>query len=428
MNSNSPSAAFTFTRPAVRVWLSATFALLALAALPASAQTLTVSTNDGVTLRKTIALVAGWEARGKSAFDPELAAGFERHWRAINDPLLRIKVRELGPELERAAVWRPRLEEITAATLAAKGTVRFENGGPQWLRDLVGGEALLFLNRLTAIDLYDRQNPHDKSYQRNESLVDAWLDRLADLPDLVSLDLANTSMSGPGLKVVGTLKNLERLNLTLTPITDPHLEHLRGLTKLRVLSLASAKCTGEGFRFLGHLQQLENANFHFTPVNDAGLAGISAVTSLERLEIVHVHFTDAGAPALAKLVHLERLQIGSRDATGAAIAPLTALKKLRELDLHDGQATAEGVRHASQIPSLRVLRIYGAIKDEGAAPIAQLKNLETVIAANTGITDSALEHFAGLANLRRLEIGGCKVTAAGVAKLKQAIPGLEVVR
>lgn len=428
MNSNSPSAAFTFTRPAVRAWLSATFALLALAALPAAAQTLIVSTNDGVTLRKTIALVAGWEARGKSAFDPALAAGFERHWRAINDPLLRLKVRDLGPELERAAVWRPRLADITAATLAAKGTVRFENGGPQWLRDLVGGEALQFLNRLTAIDLYDRQNPHDKSYQRNESLVDAWLDRLADLPDLVSLDLANTSMSGPGLKVVGTLKNLERLNLTLTPITDPHLEHLRGLTKLRVLSLASAKCTGEGFRFLGNLQQLENANFHFTPVNDAGLAGISAVTSLERLEIVHVHFTDAGAPALAKLVKLERLQIGSRDATGAAIAPLTALKKLRELDLHDGQATAEGVRHASQIPSLRVLRIYGAIKDEGAAPIARLTNLETLIAANTGITDCALEHFAGLANLRRLEIGGCKVTAAGVAKLKQAIPGLEVVR
>ena len=428
MNSNPPSAAFTFTRPAVRAWLSATVALLALAALPAPAQTLTLSTNDSVILRKTIALVGAWDARGKSAFDPALAASFDRHWRAINDPLLRLKVRDLGPELERAAVWRPRLDEITVATLAAKGTVRFENGGPQWLRDLVGGEALLFLNRLTAIDLYDRQNPHDKSYKRNESLVDGWLDRLANLPDLVSLDLANTSMSGPGLKVVGTLKNLERLNLTLTPITDPHLEPLRDLTKLRVLSLASAKCTGEGFRFLGNLQQLENANFHFTPVNDAGLAGISAVTSLERLEIVHVHFTDAGAPALAKLVNLERLQIGSRDATGAAIAPLTALKKLRELDLHDGQATAEGVRHASQIPSLRVLRIYGGIKDEGAAPIGQLKNLETLIAANTGITDVALAHFAGLSNLRRLEIGGCKVTDAGVAKLKQAIPGLEVVR
>ncbi|GDY23788.1 hypothetical protein LBMAG56_51350 [Verrucomicrobiota bacterium] len=411
-----------------RAWRAAVVVVLALAAATAPAQTLTVSTNDAVNLGKTIALVSAWDARGKTAFDPALAASFERHWRAINDPLLRIKVRELGPELERAAVLRPRLEEITAATLAAKGTVRFENGGPQWLRDLVGGEALQFLNRLTAIDLYDRQNPHDKSYKRNESLVDGWLDCLADLPDLVSLDLANTSMSGPGLKVVGRLKNLERLNLTLTPITDPHLEHLRDLTKLRVISLASAKCTGEGFRFLGNLKQLENANFHFTPVNDAGLAGISVVTSLERLEIVHVHFTDAGAPALAKLVNLERLQIGSRDATGAAIAPLTTLKKLRELDLHDGQATAEGVRYASQIPSLQVLRIYGVIKDEGAQPIGQLKNLETLIAAGTGITDAALEHFAGLSNLRRLEISGCKVTDAGVAKLKQAIPGLEVVR
>ena len=75
---------------------------------------------------------------------------------------------------------------------------------------------------LLAVDLNDRQSPHDKTYKRNEALVDAWLDRLAGLPDLVSLDLANTGMQGPGLKVVGTLKNLERLNLTLTPITDAH--------------------------------------------------------------------------------------------------------------------------------------------------------------------------------------------------------------
>ena len=428
MTENQSSTGVVIARPVARAWLAAVVAVLALAAGTLHAQTLTASTNDVATLRKALAAVDAWEARGQRQFNRELAATLDRHWRAINDPLLRIKARELGPELERAAVWRPRLEEIATATKAANGTVRFESGGPQWLRDLVGAEALHLLDRLTAIDLYDRQNPHDKSYKRNETLVDAWLDRLADLPDLASLDLANTTMSGPGLKVVGTLKNLERLNLTLTPITDPHLEHLRDLTKLRVLSLASAKCTGEGFRFLGNLKQLENANFHFTPVNDAGLAGISVVTSLERLEIVHAHFTDAGAPALAKLVNLERLQIGSRDATGAAIQPLTALKKLRELDLHDGQATAEGVRHASQISSLRVLRIYGAIKDEGAQPISQLENLETLIASSTGITDAALEHFAGLSHLKRLEIGGCKVTDAAAAKLKQAIPGLEILR
>lgn len=392
------------------------------------AQTLTASTDDVASLKTLIAAVDTWDARGKTGFDSDLALRLEQSWRSVRDPLLRIKTRELIPDLERAAILRPRLLEIAATTKAAKGTAAFEAGGPQWLRDLVGPDSLHVLDRLTSIDLNDRQNPHDKNYKRNETLVDAWLDRLAGLPDLVSLDLANTSMQGPGLKVVGTLKSLESLNLTLTPITDAYLEHLGGLTKLRVLSLASAKCSGEGFRFLGNLKHLESTNFHFTPVNDAGLAGISSVTSLERLEIVHCHFTDAGAPHLAKLVNLERLQIGSREATGDAIRSLTALTKLRELDLHDGQATAEGVRHASKVSSLRVLRIYGVIKDEGAESIAQLPNLEILIANSTGLTDVALDHFARLPKLKLLDIKGNEITDAAIARLKQALPALEVSR
>ncbi len=392
------------------------------------AQTLRVSTDDLATLKNLIAAANAWDARGKTRFDSGLAASLEQSWRSIRDPLLRIKARELVPSLERAALLRPRLTEIAAAAKTAKGVAAFESGAPQWLGDLVGADSLRVFDRITSVNLFDGQNPHDKSYKRNETLVDAWLDRLTDLPDLVSLDLANTGVQGPGLKVVGTLKNLERLNLTLTPITDGHLQHLAGLTKLRVLSLASAKCTGEGFRFLGNLGQLENANFHFTPVNDAGLAGISTVTSLERLEIVHCHFTDAGAPHLAKLVNLERLQIGSLEATGAAIQSLSGLGRLRELDLHDGQATAEGVRHASKLPSLRVLRIYGAIKDEGAEPIAQLTNLEVLVANSGGLTDAALDHFARLPRLRILDIKGNKITDAAIAKLKQTLPALEVIR
>jgi len=392
------------------------------------AQTITASPDDVATLKSLIAAVDAWDAQGKTRFDPDLAIRLEQSWRAIRDPFLRIKTRELLPDLERAAVLRPRLLEIAAATKAARGAIVFEAGGPQWLRDLIGADALQLLDRLTSIDLNDRQNPKAKDYRRNEALVDAWLDRLADLPDLISLDLANTSMEGPGLKVVGTLKNLERLNLTLTPVTDGHLEHLGGLTKLRVISFASGKCTGEGFRFLANLGQLENVNFHYTPVNDAGLAGFGAVTSIERLEIVHCHFTDAGAPHLAKLVNLERLQIGSLEATGATIKHLTALKKLRELDLHDNQATAEGVRNASEISALRVLRIHGAIKDAGAEPIARLANLEHLVVSNAGLTDAALDHFSRLPKLKRLEIRGNKITDPAIARLTQALPGLEVIR
>jgi hypothetical protein len=415
-------------------WISRGFAvaiavgLLLVGGLAARAQTIAAGTNDVATLRKMLASVEAWDARGKTQFDPALAASLDAQWRSMGDPFLRIQARELVPTLERAAVARPRVAAAVEAVKAAKGAARFEKGGPQWLRDLVGDDAVRVLDRLTAIDVYDRQNPHDKTYRRNETLVDDWLENLAGLPDLVALDLANTNVKGPGLKVVGTLRSLERLNLTLTLVTDPYLENLSGLTKLRILSMASSKSTGEGFRFLGGIPHLENANFHTTPANDAGLAGIAHVTSLERLEIVHTKFTDAGTPALAKLVNLERLQLGSRDATGATVAHLTGLKKLRELDLHDGQASIEGVRHAGKIASLRVLRIFGVIKDEGAQHLANLKNLELLVAPGTGITDAGLEHLAALKNLKRIEINGCKVSDAAVARLKASIPGVDVVK
>lgn len=392
------------------------------------AQTIAVTTNDVALMRQMLATVTAWDAKGKKAFDAPLLAELDVQWRKGYDPLLRIRAREVIPVLEKAALARPHLLAVAEAVKGARGTVRFECGGPQWLRDVAGDDAMHLFDRLTAIDLNDKGNPHDPTYKRNTTLSDGWLTNLVNLPDLVILDLSNSSVSGPGLKYVGALKSLERLNLTLTLVTDPWLEQLRDLTNLRVISLASAKCSGEGYKFLGSLKRLETANFHTAPVNDAGLAGISKVPSHERLEIVHTHFTDAGAQALAKLVNLERLQMGSRDATGAAVKPLAGLKKLRELDLHDLQATVEGVRHASEIQSLRVLRVYGPIKDEGAQHLAKLKNLELLIVPGTQITDASLETFAGLSRLKRLEIQGNKVTDAGIAKLKAAVPGLEVVK
>ena len=425
MNASPPRTPRTFS---VSQALSLLVVALALTAPSLRAQTIAATTNDVALMRQMLATVTAWDAKGKKAFDAPVLAELDAQWRRGYDPLLRIRAREVIPTLEKAALARPHLLEVAGAVKAARGTVRFEGGGPQWLRDVAGDDAMRLFDRFTAIDLNDKGNPHDPSYKRNTTLSDDWLVNLVNLPDLTYLDISNSSVSGPGLKYVGALKSLERLNLTLTLITDPWLEQLRDLTNLRVISLASAKCSGEGYKFLGNLKRLESANFHTAPVNDAGIAGISKVPSHERLEIVHTHFTDAGAQALAKLVNLERLQLGSRAATGAAVKPLTGLKKLRELDLHDGQASVEGVRHASEIQSLRVLRVYGPIKDEGAQHIARLKNLEILLVPGTQITDASLEAFAALKQLKRLEISGNKVTDTAIAKLKAAIHGLEVVK
>src|SRR5438128_1216477 len=86
---------------------------------------------------------------------------------------------------------------------------------------------------LKASAAYDRAIPI-KSGIKNQQITDAWLERIAGLPDLRSLDVSITVIKGPGLKHIATLKNLESLNLTLTLVTDPYLGQLRDLGKMKV--------------------------------------------------------------------------------------------------------------------------------------------------------------------------------------------------
>ncbi|MEN9576155.1 MAG: Cocaine esterase [Verrucomicrobiota bacterium] len=347
----------------------------------------------------------------------------------VADGALRERVRKELPTMKEALALHAQAVAVDAATREAGGLTEWSRGGPPWLVDLAGEAALLPFRTLVSVNLYNGNNPLKGKGGLNTAINDEWLGRVSGLTTLTNLDVANCDVRGPGLKHIGTLRNLERLNFTLTPLTDPHLKHLGGLTKLRVFSFASAKCTGEGFAHLGALQAVENLNFHYTPVNDAGLREIARLQHLERLEIVHTHFTDAGALHLAKMTSLRRLQLGSQDATGAAVASLVPLRNLRELDLSDKQASTEGARWASLIPSLRVLRISGgAIKDEGVRHLASLPQLETLLIPGTQVTDAGVEALARVKSLRHLDLKGNKVSDEAVARLQAALPGLRVVR
>ena len=191
---------------------------------------------------------------------------------------------------------RAQAQAVEAAAKDAGGQATWNSPAPGWLTDLAGDEALAPFRTLVSLNLYNGNNPLKGQGGLNKTVNDDWLARVAGLTTLTNLDVANCDVRGPGMKHVATLKNLERLNVTLTPLTDAFLQPLGVLTKLRVVSFASAKCTGEGFAHLGAWQAVENLNFHYTPVNDAGLKEISRLKNLERLEIVHTHFTDAGAP------------------------------------------------------------------------------------------------------------------------------------
>jgi hypothetical protein len=361
--------------------------------------------------------------------DEGLRSRLETRASGIQDPELRRKALAALEELVAAGRQYRRIEALRKDVTELGGIVTLDPGGPAWMRSAVGDPPMRLFDRLVVVSLNDKTNPHFKDYKLNTRVNDGWLERLAGLPDLRSLDVANADVRGPGLSHAGTLRSLESINLTLTPITDEALPALADLTALKVLGLASTKVTGTGMRSLQGLRRLENLNFHSTPVNDAGLEWIGTLSSLRRLEIVHTQFTDAGTPRLSGLVNLERLQLGSRKATGAGLAFLKDLPRLRELDVHDGMLSLEGLRHVAGVKTLQVLRAYGgAGGDEGLSLVAELPQLETLILENIGVTDAGLAALSKAAGLRKLTLHEPKVTEGAVAGLRASRPGLEIAR
>lgn len=64
--------------------------------------------------------------------------------------------------------------------------------------------------------------------------------------------------------------------------------------------------------------------------------------------------------------------------------------------------------------------------DETLILLQAFTGLEWLCLEETGITDSGLKSLARLKRLKRLELAGTRVTAAGVEQLRHELPGCEI--
>ena len=62
----------------------------------------------------------------------------------------------------------------------------------------------------------------------------------------------------------------------------------------------------------------------------------------------------------------------------------------------------------------------------GLVHVAAMSKLRELHIANVNITDVGLRQLEGMKGLNVLSVGGTKVTAAGVQRLKKALPKLQV--
>lgn len=80
--------------------------------------------------------------------------------------------------------------------------------------------------------------------------TDNQLSHLGDLRNLVKLDLKNTRLSDRGLSYLQNLKGLCKLNLASTKVTNEGLPNLEGISDLHKLNLRHTAATYSGVKKL----------------------------------------------------------------------------------------------------------------------------------------------------------------------------------
>lgn len=108
---------------------------------------------------------------------------------------------------------------------------------------------------------------------------------LGTLTNLESLDLGNQLIMKGGLKNLSGLKNLTRLNLNYTNTTDEEVADLVALTNLKDLRLANTQITDAGLVSVGKLKELELLYLFGTKVSDAGLQNLKDLKHLRNLMV-----------------------------------------------------------------------------------------------------------------------------------------------
>ena len=154
-----------------------------------------------------------------------------------------------------------------------------------------------------------------------EEFADADLERLAQFPQILGLDLSRTQVTDAGLKHLKVFTKLRRLELNETKITDAGLEQISGLTELERLFLDDTKVTDAGLKHLEGLTKLEWVYLNGTQVSDAGMDSLKGLPKLVWLELEHTRITDAALKTLKGLTKFERLYFEGHQDHGCWIGP-----------------------------------------------------------------------------------------------------------
>jgi hypothetical protein len=250
-----------------------------------------------------------------------------------------------------------------------------------------------------------------------------WLRELVGI-DLLA-DVISASASGDHLGPVAGLSQLRTLNVE-GDLGGAGLKRLKGLAQLRELYFCGSKAGDANLVGLEELGQLGWLRLTGPNISDAGLRHVENLTGLRFLDLNGTGIGDDGLEHVKGLAKLETLCLNGTMVGDAGVGCLEGLTQLRVLSLESTEVGDAGLGHLEGLRQLESLDLgFTAVGDGGIRHLAGLSRLGEVDITGTLITDAALECVRGLSRLRQLRLRQTDVSAAGVKRLEEALPGCE---
>ncbi len=106
---------------------------------------------------------------------------------------------------------------------------------------------------------------------------------------------------------------------------------------------------------------------------------------------------------------------------------LRNISNIKWLNLANTAVTDAGLEGLAEMKLTKLHLEKTGIGDAGMVHLKDQKELEYLNLYATKVTDAGLEHLAGLKKLRKLYVWQSGVTEAGMAKLNEQLPELEIV-
>ncbi len=248
------------------------------------------------------------------------------------------------------------------------------------------------------------------------------------LPKLQLLELVRVPIDDSAMESLASAANLTDVSLAHTNIAGAGLSQLAN-SPVKRLTLFSRTVTVEGMQAIGTLKQLEELELQCQDLKLNDLTSLSELKALKKLVAYRTPVGKGGLSVLKGLNSLEYLHVSSTDIDDASIEVLNQLSNLQTLIVDNGGISDAGIKRLS-LPKLKQLSLDGCrgITDLGLGNFAGMPAIESLMLGSTGVKGVDLTPLSNLLHLKEVRLMGNQFrgTPESIEALKKKLPNCEV--